>query len=134
MQNIITKSLLTSEVEIVTGKIEKLKKMIQENPSDPELILMLKDIKEECDCGIPKRVLAAKCGLYTELVKFVSSHESLDVSLKLAIFDTLTALMTGTFHSFQKKIVFLISYLAFMFLQVILISWILTVSRLLRIR
>lgn len=103
MQNIITKSLLTSEVDIVTGKIERLKKMIQENPSDPELILILNDIKDECDCGIPKRILAAQCGLYTELMKLLSSHESIDETLKLAIFDTLTALMTGTSHSFQKR-------------------------------
>ncbi|KAK7576054.1 hypothetical protein V9T40_012340 [Parthenolecanium corni] len=95
LQNIITKSLLTSEVAILTGKVEKLKKVIQENPSDPELILILIDLKEECDSGIPKRVLAAQCGLYTELVKFLSSHESIDESLKLVIFDTLTALMTG---------------------------------------
>lgn len=103
LQNIITKSLLTSEVAILTGKVEKLKKVIQENPSDPELILILIDLKEECDSGIPKRVLAAQCGLYTELVKFLSSHESIDESLKLVIFDTLTALMTGTNYLLQKN-------------------------------
>lgn len=102
LQNIITNSLLTSEVDILTGKIDRLKKVIKENPRDPELIPILDDIKDECNCGIPKRVLAGQCGLYTELVKFISSHESMDESLKLAIFDTLIALMTGTSHYWRK--------------------------------
>ncbi len=79
----------------MTKKIEKLKRTLLENPADSELISILNNIKEECDDGIPKRVLAGQCGLHSALTNFLSSNESVEGPLKVAIFETLIALMTG---------------------------------------
>ncbi|XP_065216000.1 armadillo repeat-containing protein 6 homolog [Planococcus citri] len=95
LQNIITNSLLTNEVEIIKEKINKLKKVIEENPSDPELLPLLKDIKEELDSGIAKRVLGGQCGLYDTLVDHIIKHETLEKSIKVAFFEALVSLMTG---------------------------------------
>lgn len=98
MQNIITNSLLTNEVEIVKEKIDKLKKLVEEKPKDLELVILLKDIKEECDGGIAKRVLGGQCGLYDVLVDYLIHHEPVEETIKIAIYETLISLMTGV-HS-----------------------------------
>lgn len=95
LQNIITNSLLTSEVDIVTKKIDKLKELIVENPEDPELLTALNEVKSECNDGIAKRVLAGQCGLYDALVGFLSSNVTVNENLKISVFESLIALMTG---------------------------------------
>ncbi|XKL61187.1 hypothetical protein PGB90_008244 [Kerria lacca] len=95
LQNIITNSLKTNEVDILTKKIENLKKIVLENPSDPELISVLSDIKEECDDGIAKRVLAGECGLHSTLTNFLINNELMDETFKVGVLEVLIALMTG---------------------------------------
>lgn len=82
-------------MEIVKEKISKLKKIVEESPTDPELIILLKDIKEECDGGIAKKVLGGQCGLYDILVNYLIKHDPIEELMKAAIFEALISLMTG---------------------------------------
>lgn len=84
-----------------------MKKIVLENPSDPELISVLSDIKEECDDGIAKRVLAGECGLHSTLTNFLINNELMDETFKVGVLEVLIALMTG------KKLFLNIYYMSY---------------------
>lgn len=93
---------MTSEVDLVTQKIMKLKELLEQNPEDPDLLMTLNDVKNECGDGIAKRVLAGQCGLYGALINFLSSNRSMKEDLKIAVFESLIALMTGSIFTINK--------------------------------
>lgn len=83
-------------------KINKLK-VLEDNPEAPELPTVLKDIKNECDSDIAKRVLAGQCGLYHSLITHLQKNQQLNESLKTSLLETLVSLVTGTLIVFLQK-------------------------------
>lgn len=79
----------------MTRKVEELKQVLEQATNESRLIELFGDVKDECNTGIAKRILAAQCGLYDFSVTYLTSHPDISLPLKVSIFECLIALMTG---------------------------------------